>query len=120
VSVLDEVLAELEAEPEKAARLHAALADAVDPDRRFSPEEMAVRWKANPRTVERWCRDGRIPSASKVGSRWFMPADAVVLPKQRKNLGPARSNASAGLAAGDAAGRSVLEAMKPVRRGRAA
>lgn len=120
MSLVDDLLAELEGNPEKAERLIRSLTALVDPDRRFTAAEMAERWSANPRTVERWCRDGRIPTAEKVGHRWLMPADAKVDPKRRKDLGPARANQSRGLAAGDRSGQAALDALKPARKGRAA
>lgn len=120
MSVLDDLVAALEADPAGAERLHALLADAVDPDRRFTAGQMAERWGANPRTVERWCRDGRIPAAVKVGHRWLMPADAVVEPKRKKDLGPARANARHKLTATDAAGVAAREAMRPKRTRRSA
>lgn len=120
MSLVDDLVAELEGDPDKAARLYRTLADLVDPDRRFTAAEMAERWGANPRTVERWCRDGRVPAAEKVGHRWLMPADAKVEPKRRKDHGPARANQTRGLSAGDRSGQAALDALKPVRRGRAA
>lgn len=111
------LVSELEESPDLAAVLRDALAVA-DRDRLYTPAEMAERWGANPRTIDRWCRDGRIPAARKVGSRWFIPVDAEVLPKQP--IGPAsssrRARSSARLASSDEAGLRALEALRPKPR----
>ncbi|WP_036726223.1 helix-turn-helix domain-containing protein [Patulibacter minatonensis] len=119
MNLLDQLAAEIEQNPAGAERVAGLLVAAIDPDRRFTAAEMAERWNANPRTVERWCRDGRIPTATKVGHRWLIPADAVVEPKAKKDHGPARAyDRKAGPHA--AASARVLDAMKPQRKGRAA
>lgn len=116
MSLIDQLITELDSDPAAAERLHAALAAAVDPDRRFTATEMAERWGANPRTVERWCRDGRIPSAAKVGHRWLMPADAQVLPAQRRDLGEARRNGRRAAPQLDDSVRAALDALRPTKR----
>lgn len=44
--------------------------------RRLSTRELAKRWDLRPRTISRWCREGRI-RAEKWGRVWRIPEDEV-------------------------------------------
>jgi len=46
-------------------------------EQRVSLAEKAIEWKVGLRSVQSWCKDGRIPGAIKVGKNWYVPSDAV-------------------------------------------
>ncbi|MCK9250054.1 MAG: helix-turn-helix domain-containing protein [Solirubrobacteraceae bacterium] len=86
MSVLHELLVEIRQHPELVDELRAEL-DAAHPDILRTAEQMAARWDCHPKTVERWCRAGRIPTARKIGRTWMMPVDATVEPVRPRDLG---------------------------------
>ena len=46
--------------------------------------DVADRYGVNPRTVRRWCAEGRLPGAKLKGRVWLIPADALKEFKQPK------------------------------------
>jgi excisionase family DNA binding protein len=120
------LIAELENAPELAATLRDAL-NRTDPEQLLTAQQAAERWNVHPYTVDRWCRDGRVPAARKIGRGWLIPADATVEPTEyqagrraRKAHRPtkyppvSRQRASSEI---DAAGQAVLDALKPKKSG---
>ena len=44
----------------------------------LSVADVAARYDVTPRTVRRWCRQGRLPGAVRVGARvWAIPSEAL-------------------------------------------
>ena len=43
----------------------------------LSVEQVAAKWNLSPRTVQNFCRKGRIPGAVSFGRSWMIPSDAV-------------------------------------------
>jgi excisionase family DNA binding protein len=40
-------------------------------------EQVADQTHAAPSTAARWCREGKLPGARRIGRRWLVPAAAV-------------------------------------------
>lgn len=38
-------------------------------------------------TIRRWCRDGRIPGAVRIGRSWYVPVGAQVMPHRQTAAG---------------------------------
>jgi len=43
----------------------------------LSISQTAEKWGITGRRIQRLCTEGRIPGATKIGSYWAIPADAV-------------------------------------------
>jgi hypothetical protein len=69
-------------------------------------------WGSHPKTVERWCRDGRVAGARKRGRVWVMPHDAEVTPKQEPAWTPHQGRARNAIPASDQAGRDAIATMR--------
>lgn len=44
----------------------------------WTPDLIGARWGALPATVEKMCREGRIPGAFKAGRQWRLTEEALV------------------------------------------
>jgi excisionase family DNA binding protein len=59
-----------------------------------STAEAAQRLGVHCKTIERWCREERMPGAERVGRTWRVPVDAIPQPVsdriQTHSVGPAR------------------------------
>lgn len=66
-----------EALADLAARLRPLLAPEADDRRLLTTSDAASRLGVHPKTLERWCRDGRAPGAVKIGRGWRLPAGAL-------------------------------------------
>lgn len=43
----------------------------------LSVEQLAALLKVSCLTVQRWCRSGQLPTARKIGRRWYVPREAI-------------------------------------------
>jgi hypothetical protein len=119
--VLRRLLDELRRDPDAAAVLRRELA--VDAANELVPAGVfAESYQRSAKTVERWCRTGRIPEARKIGRGWMIPLGADVLPAPTGQLGdpgaPGRRGGRTPHTA-DQAGRDVVAAMRARTKGAA-
>lgn len=77
MSIAKAIVDELRDDPDALAELRRLVtASAADPILLDVPKA-ARRLGKHPKTIERWCRDGRIEGARKVGATWRIPPDAL-------------------------------------------
>jgi excisionase family DNA binding protein len=50
---------------------------ARSPGATLTPKQVAHALQVKPRTVRRWCREGTLPTAKKVGRQWRIPRSEV-------------------------------------------
>lgn len=110
MGMVHQLLDELRQHPDLLADLRAEL-DA-DPDRLLTATEMAGRLHAHPKTIERWCREGRIPTARKNGRVWVMPPTAEVLARRPGTQTAHRGRPASAIPASDQAGQDVIARMR--------
>jgi hypothetical protein len=62
----------------------------------MTPEQFATLHRVDPRTVQRWCKDGEIPGAVKTSRGWQLPADAMrITPLPGTDMAPTRRDSVA-------------------------
>jgi hypothetical protein len=110
MGVVHQLLDEIRRDPRALAELRAEL-DA-EPDRMLTAVEMAPRLHAHPKSIERWCREGRIADARKNGRVWVMPPDATVAPPRSAPLAAHRGRAAVAIPSSDKAGQDVVAKMR--------